>query len=184
MTNRSTMAGCVLLVMLGSASIVSAREQPAAERSDVVSLSVQVTISRHRGDDLVSSLPYVLSVISDELATLRVGADVPVRTVAGQTANQPFDYRHVGTNISCEAAWLSDDRYRLTINIDETSVYGDDQIVAGTDDGMFRGVPVFRSFQSGNSLVLRLGDSVEYTVAADRISGESVRVEVALTVLE
>jgi hypothetical protein len=39
------MAGCVLLVMLGSASIVSAREQPAADRISGESVRVEVALT-------------------------------------------------------------------------------------------------------------------------------------------
>ena len=46
------------------------------------------------------------------------------------------------------------------------------------------GVPVFRSFESSNTLVLRDGQSRQYTAAADRVTGESIRVDVALTVLD
>ena len=46
------------------------------------------------------------------------------------------------------------------------------------------GVPVFRSFGSSNTLVLRDGQSRQYTAAADRVTGESIRVDVALTVLD
>lgn len=191
MTKQLKRFTLILLLTLVSGSAGWAQEQPAADRSEPVSLKVQVIISRYQGDELVSSLPYMLSVTAGQgfASTLRMGAEVPVLTItqpAALTADNrivtPFTYRPVGTNITCTAQWLSGDRYRIRINIEETSVYGDDQ--TSTDAVMAPGAPVFRSFQSGNSLVLRAGQSSQYTAASDRISGESIRVDVTLTVLE
>ena len=159
-----------------------------------VDLSVEVTISRYQGDELVSSLPYVLSLTADpsDIGSLRMGAEVPVLTMAVPPSPDgepvpglhggPFSYRPVGTRIDCFARSVGDDRYKITVNIEESSVYGDDATAMET----FRapGVPVFRSFESSNTLVLRDGQSRQYTAAADRVTGESIRVDVALTVLD
>jgi len=45
-------------------------------------------------------------------------------------------------------------------------------------------VPVFRAFRARNTLVLRDGQTRTFTAAADRVSGEMVRVEVTLHVLK
>ena len=159
-----------------------------------VDLSVEVTISRYQGDELISSLPYVLSLTADpsDVGSLRMGAEVPVLTMAvPQSADGepvpglhggPFSYRSVGTEIDSFARSLGNDRYKVTVVIEESSVYGEDATAMET----FRapGVPVFRSFESSNTLVLRDGQSRQYTAAADRVTGESIRVDVALTVLD
>jgi hypothetical protein len=157
---------------------------------EVVPLHVQVTISRYQEAELISSLPYMLSATANDRfssCSLRMGADVPVPTIsmvfnqAGEeTPRRSFNYRNVGTNIDCQATTVSDDRYQLLVNIEESSVYGDDQ----TPTDAFGGQPVFRSFQSSNTMILRDGQSRQYTAAADRITGESIRVDVTLTVLE
>ena len=172
---------------------------PGAPSSDVgVDLSVEVTISRYQGDDLVSSLPYVLSLTTDRdgRGSLRMGAEIPVmnRPMPTNPANaaEPdparflpgmgYQYRPVGTQIDSFARSAGGDRYKVTVIIDESSVYGEDATAMDT----FRapGVPVFRSFESSNTLVLRDGQSRQYTAAADRVTGESIRVDVALTVLD
>jgi len=163
-----------------------------------VDLSVEVTISRYQGDDLVSSLPYVLSLTTgrDGRGSLRMGAEIPVmnRPMPTNPANAPepdparflpgmsYQYRSVGTQIDSFARSAGGDRYKVTVIIDESSVYGEDATAMDT----FRapGVPVFRSFESSNTLVLRDGQSRQYTAAADRVTGESIRVDVALTVLD
>ena len=84
-----------------------------------------------------------------------MGAEVPVLTVAqptvdgqpapGVTVVVPFTYRSVGTNITCTGQRLEGDRYQqIRINIDETSVYGDDR--TSMNAVMAPGAPVFRSF--------------------------------------
>ncbi len=172
---------------------------PGAPSSDVgVDLSVAVTISRYQGDDLVSSLPYVLSLTTDRdgRGSLRMGAEIPVmnRPMPTNPANaaapdparflpgMSYQYRPVGTQIDSFARSAGGDRYKVTVIIDESSVYGEDATAMET----FRapGVPVFRSFESSNTLVLRDGQSRQYTAAADRVTGESIRVDVALTVLD
>ena len=160
---------------------------PGTPSSDVgVDVSVEVTISRYHGDELVSSLPYVLALTSERSggASLRIGAEVPVLTMAsanGGVVPQSFSYRPVGTEIDAFARGLDDDRYEVTVIIAESSVYGDD--AAAMEAFRAPGVPVFRSFESSNTLVLRDGQSRQYTAAADRVTGESIRVDVALTVL-
>ena len=172
---------------------------PGAPSSDVgVDLSVEVTISRYQGDDLVSSLPYVLSLTTDRdgRGSLRMGAEIPVmnRPMSTNPANaagpdparfmpgMSYQYRPVGTQIDSFARSAGGDRYKVTVIINESSVYGEDATAMET----FRapGVPVFRSFESSNTLVLRDGQSRQYTAAADRVTGESIRVDVALTVLD
>ena len=165
-------------------------------------LSVEVTISRYQGDELVSSLPYVLAVTSStddrpfgptgSPSSLRMGAEVPVLTLlqpaspdgaAGPGVHGgPFTYRPVGTQIDCFASRVGDNRYRVTVIVEESSVYGADATSMETIRAP--GVPVFRSFESSNTLVLEDRQSRQYTAAADRVTGESIRVDVMLTVLD
>jgi hypothetical protein len=46
------------------------------------------------------------------------------------------------------------------------------------------GSPVFRSYESRNTLLLRNGQSRQYIAATDRVSGEIVRIEVTLRVAD
>ncbi len=72
--------------------------------------------------------------------------------------------------------------YKVTVIIAESSVYGED----ATSMKAFRapGVPVYRSFESSNTLVLRDGQSRQHTAAVDRVTGEIIRADVTLTVLD
>jgi len=158
-------------------------------------LAVQVVVSRYQGDKKVSSLPYALSVNANSLrwggrpSQLRMGADIPVpagtppQTAGGKPIPMPMSvsYKAVGTNIDATADSLEGGRFRLNISVEDSSVYADDSTVV---EGATRvkGMPVFRSFRSSNELILSNGQSAQFTAAADRVSGEVIKVEVTLSV--
>ncbi|PYR35251.1 MAG: hypothetical protein DMF90_14265 [Acidobacteria bacterium] len=84
-----------------------------------------------------------------------------------------------GTNIDCAARILDNGRFKVTITVDESSPYsGDDKSVLtkGTS-------PVSRAFRISNVLVLKDGQSEQFSTATDRFSGEVVKMEVTISVL-
>ena len=93
-----------------------------------------------------------------------------------------YSYRTLGTNIDVSAAALDDGRFRVIISVEDSSLYPPGE----TGKGMITvpGVPAFRSLRSSNTLVLRDGQSVDYTAATDRITGEVARISVKLTVVK
>lgn len=144
---------------------------------EVVNLSVEVAISRHRGDELVSRRPYVLSFTSGTNVASSLSLDATVGDGGPRER-----YRHVGTRIESFARGVGDDRYEVTVRIEESSIHGEDEM--SMEAIRVPGMPVSRSFESQNMLVLRDGQSHRYTAAADRVTGENVRVDVTLTVLD
>jgi hypothetical protein len=155
----------------------------------VVPLEVQVTISRYQGEKRVSALPYVLAVNANSTdAQLTMNVDVPVATttftpVQPDDKTQPlvsFNYRGVGTNIVCGATTADDGRFEINLGVDESSVVPTTEAGIGTRAGM----TAFRNFKSRNRLLLRDGQTRQYTAATDRISGETVRIEVSLKVVK
>jgi type II secretory pathway component GspD/PulD (secretin) len=145
-----------------------------------------VVISRYQGEKRVSSLPYTLAVNSDNVnSQLNIGANIPVPTTtftpmpAGADKPAPlvsYNYSNVGTNIDCRVTMAEDGRFELTLSVDESTV------VTNTDgvSGAYAGAPVMRSFKSRNRLLLRDGQARQYTAATDRVSGETIRIEVTL----
>jgi len=93
---------------------------------------------------------------------------------------QAMSYRSVGTVISCRATAGEAGQYELTLSVDDTAVLPRD---ASSTSGLPE-VPAFRSFRARNALLLRDGQTRTFAAAADRISGEVVRVEVTLRVLK
>jgi type II secretory pathway component GspD/PulD (secretin) len=155
----------------------------------VTPLKVQVVVARYQGEKKISSMPYLLTMNVGQRSNLRMGTQVPVsvtsidsRTTDGKPNPPPppgaIQYRDVGTNIDCSAQALDDGRFQMGITVDDSSVYGDDQ--AGTP----KGNPSFRSFRTVNSMVLKNGETFQFTAATDKVTGETVRIEVTLTVLK
>jgi hypothetical protein len=154
-------------------------------RPSAVPLKVQVTISRMEGDKKTLSLPYTLLVNAPERewgerTSLRMGIEVPLRTGAmgpdkeGKPAPS-YQYRNVGTRIDCRANRTEADRYLLETTVEQSSVNNPSERASqGSPD-----VPIFRSFNTSFSANLKDGQSVTTVVAADPVSGESVRIEVS-----
>ena len=182
-----------------AAEAAKERDQGKAQavRDDLqrlVPLSVDVMVTRYQGDKKISSMPYMLAVNANKLgqagpALLRMGARVPVPTIAAPPGNPagpagpmpgPVNYQDIGTNIDCTAK-VVDQGFELRISVSDTSVYANIQDNATPTVG---NMPVFRSYQSTNTLVLKDGQSREFTAATDRVSGEVIRIGVTLRVVK
>jgi hypothetical protein len=177
-----------------------AKAQMERERDRIVKagqaipVDVEVMISRYQGDKKVSSLPYALTVnaryqeVRDQHRTiLKMGGQVPVPVMApqagpdGQPSPNPFvgpvQYKDIGTQIDCAARPMDDGRFELFISVEDTAV-ATPPPAAGQQATM----PALRTFASSNTIVLRDGQTRQFTAAADRITGEIVRVDVTLRV--
>ena len=178
----------VLMCALGASAIVRAQEPapPARPPASSVPLKVTVVISRSQGEKKISNMPYTLSVIGNHVS-LRLGTKIPVMMVSAATAADgkppqpgPVQYQDVGTNIDCDVKALDEGRFQLNLTVDDSSVYADEQAPPGGS----RGNPSFRSFRASNSMVLRDGQTGQLTSATDKLTGETVKVDVTLTVMK
>ena len=194
MTKHLQTIALVFAFALASSVIVRSQEKPAAAAPKpapvaVTPLKVSVVVSRFQGEKKLSSLPYTLSVNAGSRATLRMGAKVPVMMM--MTANMPKDlpqggpvqYQDVGTSIDCNVSGVQDDgRFRVEITIEDSSVYGEGP--NPTDNKPPPGNPSFRSFKASDSMVLRDGQTAQFTTATDKVSGEIVKVDVTLNIVK
>jgi len=166
--------------------------QIEAKRRELIPVDVEVVISRYQNDKRISSLPYFLAVNAGEetqVTKLRMGANVPVPTttfIAPGTDGRPanplvsFNYRDVGTNIDSLARPLGDGRFSVYVSVGERSVV---QPPANCNSATSC-APVIRNFEAENTLVLRDGQTRQFTAAADRVTGEVVKVDVTLKVVK
>ena len=165
--------------------------QLEAKRRELIPVDVEVVISRYQNDKRISSLPYFLAVNAGEDTVptkLRMGANVPIPTSTftpsgpdGKPATNPlmsYNYRDVGTNIDCLAKPLGDGRFSVYVSVGERSVVQP----PATCNSAASCAPVIRNFEAENTLVLRDGQTRQFTAAADRITGEVVKVDVTLKV--
>jgi hypothetical protein len=173
-----------------SRDLAAAREAEAKVNA-ITPLDVEVVISRYLNNKLLSALPYSLAVSAGERVektSLRMGANVPIPTTTftqgaagdGKPAPNPlvsYNYQNVGTDIDCAARALGDGRFVLNITVGERSVA---QSASGS--GAVAGAPIIRTFNASNNLVLRDGQTRQFTAASDRVTGEVVKVDVTLKV--
>jgi len=176
-------------------------QDPSLRFKPVVPLRVQIVVSRYDGEKKVGSLPYTLTVNANDgfvapdgrfnpfnVARLRTGAKVPVPSIAPPQGSPvpggmgPVTYQSIGTNIDCTAQSLDEGRFRVDISIEDTSVYADGKTVPGVSK--IADIPSFRSFQSSNTVILKDGQSSQFTVAADKIGGDVTKVDVTVTVVK
>jgi hypothetical protein len=159
-----------------------------AKANALIPVDVEVVISRYQGDKKISSLPYFLAVNAGERAPqtkLRMGANVPLASTTFQQSGDAksavvssYNYRDIGTNIDVSARPLADGRFVVVVNVGERSVVQPPE----NCNNVASCAPVIRNFEAENNLVLRDGQTRQFTAAADRITGEVVKVDVTLKV--
>ena len=172
---------------------VEAPSQPAPKMmmpnpGNQVPLKVLFTLSRFKGEQKISSTPYMLGVLTNgQKTSLRVGTQVPVvMTTFGaksegsaSTPVQSYTYRDVGTNIDCGATSAGNGLFSLTVTVEDSSIHLDPS--AKDQKQFLRDVPAFRSFRSSFAMVLRDGQSMHDASATDPITGEVMRIDVMLS---
>jgi hypothetical protein len=178
MTSRTVPAILSLLLLTG---LARGQEKADTPRKASTPLKLQITLARYLGEKKVSSAPYLLAFCADDRpARLRMGTRIPVR---GGKEGGEVSYQEVGNNIDCSAGALGEGRFRLQCTLDQSFVYspaGQRPAEQETSPGP---VPLFRTFRSEVTLFVRDGQSVQYTSAADPVSGETLRVEGTLSVV-
>ena len=163
-----------------------AETSPSRIRRDrLVPLRVLVTMARFEGEKKTSSLPFTLLVNAGQngRTRLRMGIEVPIRTgpfdKEGKSNFNSYNYKNVGTSIDCHADALDDGRFNLDITAEQSSVGTTaDKLPAVAAD-----VPFFRTFTTSFNALLRDGQAATHVAATDSVSGESVRIEVGVTVV-
>jgi hypothetical protein len=196
MWNRAILIALVIAAVAGAGQ---AQEQAAnppqstrAQSGNLVAVKVQVVISRYQGDKKISSLPYVLGVVVNGSKTsLRMGVDVPViqTSFTSPSKDAPatvplssYSYRSVGTNIDCQAEKNAGEAFKLMMTVTDSSIQLDTADRGGK--ALVPNVPMFRSFNSSFQILLRDGQSTQYTSATDPVSGEVTKIDVTLNVLK
>ena len=171
--------------MIMMAALAGSPVAVAQEKSTLVPLKVQLVVSRHAADKKISSLPYTLWVTANGKYTtsVRMGVEVPITTsvMSKEGVTTPsYSYRPVGTNIDCNATSQTDGSFVLEIKLNDSSVSFDSK-----DAGpALKGIPAFRNFTSNFSIVVKDGQTAQYASATDPVSGETLKVDVTVTVLK
>jgi Flp pilus assembly secretin CpaC len=110
-----------------------------------------------------------------------VGGEVPVVTSTGPQGPTTINYRNIGTSLDSQAFQLDGGRFSISLTIEDSSVYPEDQAASPTRVG---GQPSFSTFRAIETMILRDGQSAQYTTATDKVTGLVTKVDVTLTVLK
>jgi hypothetical protein len=150
-------------------------------------LKVTIVVSHYQGEKRTSNLPYMFYTSTGEQTFLRTGSQIPIpQTVIGKTGEGPiqsFSYQNVGINIDCRVMFANPPgAYRLNLSIQDSWV--SDAAANRPAPAGLASAPVIQSWQFGNNVVLRDGQTLQYTTATDKVTGEVVKIDVTLEVIK
>jgi len=170
-------------LLCGGAAL--AQNKPVDDKTVV---NVQIVLSRYEGDKRTSSLPYTMLATADRSrVSLRTGAQVPILTAPASTGDgkqnpvPSFQYLDIGTNVDCTVAPADNGRFKVEINVQDRSVLE-------RSPSTLRGAPqlpnaaTMRNFTYSNSVILRDGETRQFVAASDKVSGDTIRMDVTLKV--
>jgi len=184
----------ILAMSVTSLASVRAMAPQTAQQTPKVATPVKIdlTLTRLQGEKKLSSMPYSIMVMADDSFTdgrgsLRIGFDVPTGSQTSTTSQQGVttsraDYRNIGIQADVRVQKFDDTRYRVQVNLTDSGVYSADadaRTLPRTVDPV-----AFRSFSSQGVVLLRDSQASQVIVATDKITGETLRADVTLTILK
>ena len=188
--------GSVLAMMAAlamPAPRAAAQDKPKAEgRAKVITpLKVQVVLAEYEGEKKVGSLPYVIHFTSREDRSrggaIRMGVRIPVSVGSSEKGAQ-IQYADVGTNIDCGAQATEDNRFRVELSVERSSIYTAGGSTAAIDwkpgDQPLSSQPILRQFRAVSDMIMRDGQTIESTLGTDPLTGHVWKAEVTLSVLK
>lgn len=175
------MTAAFLGIVLWGAS--ASAQEPAEEgagrpRKPETPLSLLVVFSRYQAETKIGSFPYTIPVNANgRPGRLRMGINVPLK-YEGKDSPGNVIFKSVGNNVDCAAESLDGGRYKLSCNVEQSSLHGSEISRSAPDP------PVLRTFNSEAVLILRDGQSAQYASATDPVTGETLKVQMTLTVVK
>ena len=150
-----------------------AHAQPV--QAEKIPVKIQIVISKYDGDKKTSSLPYVLfATANGDRAQINVGSNVPLTNSSGVTT-----YTNIGTSFDCTVTTESG-RYKVSLNINDNFVVAPKPASAGAS-AKPPDAQIFGRFSYNGGVNMKEGETKQIISAADRGSGEVVKVDVTLT---
>lgn len=173
----------------------------AQSESSAVPMQVEVALVRMQGEKRTSSTPFTLMVNADSRgagqASMRMGVDVPVGTstsnvtqTSGATTNSPravetmrvaTEFRNVGTDLDVRVSRVDASTFSVYLSVRDSSIFTSDQTKV---PNAMADPTAFRTFSANNTLNMTDGQTRLFGVGTDKITGETLRIEVKLTVLK
>ena len=185
------MAGLAVVMALGMVATASAQERQEKAKPQTP-LKLQLVVSRYQGEKKISSLPYQLWVTTNAegRTNLRMTVRVYVPSSSGP-ASQPgappvnFEWKDVGTSIDCSATEaLETGVYKISVLVSDSSLYNVPGGQRVPQDTVVATPPSSRNFMASFTILLRDGQTAQYTSATDPVSGEVLKIDATLNVLK
>jgi len=100
---------------------------------------------------------------------------------AVETTKAVTEYRNIGTSIDSSVSRVDDSTYRVYVNVNDSSLFSAEpgKVPSGIADPA-----AFRTFSTQNSLPMKDGQTRLFGVATDKVTGETLKIEVKLTILK
>ena len=196
---RFAMAAGMAGVMLSAVSVAAKQAgggppQPPAQagvgQTSAVTLKVTVTISRWDAEKKISNSPYVLMVVPSygkhaevgqdgDHTTVQMGSETPVpaTTLTDGKTVPSYQYKNLGTNINVAARPVDDGKYNILVSVQDSQLGAPQTIAGGT-------AARYLTFRSSNRLTMRDGQTTQYAVATDTITGHVVKLDVTMNVVK
>lgn len=190
---KLVVAAVVVALMCSAGGPVVVRAADAQVGGVPVTLKLTVVLSRFNGEKKVGNLPFQIMVIpgsgergDGDQTSLQTGARVPVpQTTFSADKTTPttsYNYQQFGTNISASARTLDPTTFNVGLTVTDSQLLSDAPDQAQYASGVR--LPRYQSFTSSNRLILRDGQTVQYTAATDKTSGEVIKLDVTLNVIK
>jgi Flp pilus assembly secretin CpaC len=136
-------------------------------------LRVRFVATRQRGEKTTTTPTVLLLHPGEKGASVFVGTQVALRTTDKGAPTVVF--KNAGVQVRVTAHVEPDGRYRLDASFEEGAILEAGGSTAARGDN-----PVLRVVRSESRLVMRAGETIPFADAVDPVTGDVVRIEVAL----
>jgi hypothetical protein len=164
----------VLAVMaLGGIALA---QPPQAQAAEKIPVKLQIVFSKFEGERKTSSLPYtVFATANGDRAQINVSTNVPIVGSSGVVT-----YTNLGTNIDATVTTESG-RYKVTLNLKDNYLVVPKPEAANANVRPAADSQSFGQFSYSGGITMKEGETKQVISAADRASGEVVKVDITLT---
>jgi hypothetical protein len=175
-----------LLALAMPCVVMGAEEKTDKPSKPTVTLKLQIVFVKYHGEKKIGSFPYTLAVNSDDrVSKVKSGLQVPLMVMANNAPTWMF--KDVATSIQCTANALDDGRFKLYLTTEQSWLHS-----ASDESGAKKAVngngafepPILRNFYSDVALIMRDGQTTQFTAATDPVNGDVTKIEATLNVLK
>ena len=164
--------GVLVVLAFGS----GAQAQPAQAQAEKIPVKLQILFSKYEGERKTSSLPYtVFASANGDRAQINVSTNVPIVGSSGAVT-----YTNLGTSIDATITTESG-RYKVVLSLKDNYMVVPKPEAENANVRPAADSQSFGQFSYSGAITLKEGETKQVISAADRASGEVVKVDITLT---